>query len=215
MTSIIAEDVLLLGYHEKTGQPTIGSTELNAGLAGAILAELAIRGRISLADKKVVVTDSTPLGEPELDGALERIAAEAKIRKPEWWVDKLEGAKLRQRLLVRLVEGGVLSEEKGKILGLFKTVKYPELDGSVERAVRARVESVLSGAEPDARTAVVVGIMHATKALKKQFPGTDEARVKEITEGDWAGEGVKQAIAAVEAAVLMVLTTVVIVTAVS
>ncbi|TKK84373.1 GPP34 family phosphoprotein [Herbidospora galbida] len=215
MTSIIAEDVLLLGYDEQKGQPTIGSTELNAGLAGALLAELAIKGRLSLADKKVVVTDETPVGEPELDAALARIAAEAKVRKPEWWVDKLQGAKLRERLLVRLVEGGVLSEERGKILGLFKTVKYPELDGSVERAVRMRVESVLNGAEPDKRTAVIIGIMHATKALKKQFPGADDARVKEITEGDWAGEGVKEAIAAVEAAVLMVITTAVIVTAVS
>ncbi|GAB1819681.1 GOLPH3/VPS74 family protein [Herbidospora sp. RD11066] len=215
MTSIIAEDVLLLGYDEKTGQPTISSIGLNAGLAGAILAELAINGRLSLADKKVVVTDATPVGDPELDAALERIAAEAKVREPEWWIGKLNGDQLRQRLLVRLVENGVLSEEKSKILGLFKTVKYPELDGSVERAVRQKVESVLTGAEPDPRTAVVIGIMHATKALKKQFPGTDDARVKEITEGDWAGEGVKQAIAAVEAAVLMVLTTVVIVTAVS
>ncbi|WP_062430657.1 GOLPH3/VPS74 family protein [Herbidospora daliensis] len=215
MTSIIAEDVLLLGYDEKTGQPTIGSTELNAGLAGALLAELSIKGRLSLADKKVVVTDATPVGDEELDAALARIAAEAKVRKPEWWIDKLQGAKLRERLLVRLVEGGVLSEERGKILGLFKTVKYPELDGSVERAVRMRVESVLNGAEPDERTAVLIGIMHATKALKKQFPGSDEARVKEITEGDWAGEGVRDAIKAVEAAVLMVIATVVIVTAVS
>ncbi|NAS22057.1 GPP34 family phosphoprotein [Herbidospora sp. NEAU-GS84] len=215
MTSIIAEDVLLLGYDEEKGRPTIGSTELNAGLAGALLAELAIRDRLTLTDKKVVVTDPTPVGEPELDAALARIAAEAKVRKPEWWVDKLEGAKVRERLLVRLVEGGVLSEERGKILGLFKTVKYPELDGSVERAVRMRVESVLNGAEPDERTAVLIGIMHAAKALKKQFPGADEARVKEITEGDWAGEGVKQAIAAVEAAVLMVITTAVVVTVVS
>ncbi|WP_062347224.1 GOLPH3/VPS74 family protein [Herbidospora yilanensis] len=215
MTSIIAEDVLLLGYDEKTGRPTIGSTELNAGLAGALLAELAIKGRLSLADKKVVVTDPTPVGDPELDAALARIAAEAKVRKPEWWVDKLEGAKLRERLLVRLVEGGVLSEERGRVLGLFKTVKYPELDGGVERAVRMRVESVLNGAEPDERTAVLIGLMHATKALKKQFPGADEARVKEITEGGWAGEGVTEAIKAVEAAVLMMIATVVVVTTVS
>ncbi|WP_030455210.1 GOLPH3/VPS74 family protein [Herbidospora cretacea] len=215
MTSIIAEDVLLLGYDEKKGKPTIGPIGLNAGLAGALLAELAIMGRLSLADKKVVVTDPTPVGEPELDAALARIAAEAEVRKPEWWVDKLDGAKLRERLLVRLVEGGVLSEERGKILGLFTTVKYPELDGSVEKAVRTRVESVLDGAEPDERTAVLIGIMHATKALGTLFPGADEARVKEITQGDWAGEGVKEAVRAVEAAVLMILTTAVVVTTVT
>lgn len=215
MTSIIAEDVLLLGYDEKTGRPTMSAIGLKAGLAGAVLAELAIQGRVSLSGEGVVVADPAPVGEPELDAALERITAEAKVRKPEWWIDKLDGDALRQRLLVRLVERGVLSEARSKVLGLFKTVKYPELDGSVERAVRQKVESVLAGAEPDPRTAVVIGVLHAAKALDKQFPGADDARVKEITEGDWAGEGVKQAIAAVEAAMMLILTTVVIVTAVS
>src|ERR1044072_1906891 len=106
----IAEEVLLLAYDEEQGRQLIGSSERDAPLGGALLAELTVGGRIDLADKKVTVLDATPVGDEELDAALARIAAESKARKPEWWVQRLHSGKLRRRLLSRLAERGVLDE---------------------------------------------------------------------------------------------------------
>ncbi|MEV7907880.1 GOLPH3/VPS74 family protein, partial [Streptomyces anulatus] len=82
--TIIAEEVLLLAYGEVEGRQLVGSSELDAALGGSLLAELAVNGRIDLADKRVTVLDPTPLGDEELDATLARIAAEPKERKPEW-----------------------------------------------------------------------------------------------------------------------------------
>ncbi|MBB2908798.1 hypothetical protein FHS43_000044 [Streptosporangium becharense] len=198
----ITEEVLLLAYDEQEGKQLIGSTELDAALGGALLAELAVEGRIDLADRKVTVRDTTPLGDEELDAALERIAAESKPRKPEWWVQRFNSGKLRKRLLARLAERGVLREEQRRILGIFPSTRYPESDPEIERGIRERVRGVLAGADPDERTAVLIAVLHAAKIDRKAFPDARKERIKEITEGDWAGEAVSKTIAAVNAAVM-------------
>ncbi|MFI6509895.1 GPP34 family phosphoprotein [Streptosporangium sp. NPDC050855] len=198
----IAEEVLLLAYGEQDGKQLIGSTELNAALGGALLGELTVAGRIDLADKKVTVRDTTPLGDEELDGPLARMAAETKARKPEWWVQKLQTDKLRRRLLSRLAERGVLDEERHKVLGIFPSTRYPERDPRVELEIRERVQGVLSGAVPDERVTVLIAILHAAKIDRKAFPDASKERIKEIVEGGWAGKAVSDTIAAVNAAVM-------------
>lgn len=202
MTTIIAEEVLLLAYSEDEGRLLVGSSELDAALGGSLLAELAVNGRIDLADKRVTVLDPTPLGDEELDGVLARMAADPRKRKPEWWISRFQTTKLRKRLLTRLTGRGVLGEEQRKVLGVFPSTRYPERDPSVERDIRERVQSVLSGADPDQRVAVLIALLHAAGIDRKAFPGISKKRVKEITEGAWAGEAVAKAIAAVNAAVM-------------
>ncbi|MFF4771853.1 GOLPH3/VPS74 family protein [Microtetraspora fusca] len=197
----IAEEILLLAYREDTGKPQIGSIELDAAIGGAVLAELAVNNRIDLDGKDVVAKDASPLGDAELDAALARIAGEPRQRRPEWWVGKLDSRKLRGRLLSRLAERGVLSEEQTKILGIFPSTRYPELDPTPEREVRHRVQSVLDGATPDERTGVLIAVLHAAKLDRKAFPDASRQRIKEIAEGEWAGAAVRKTIASIYAAV--------------
>ncbi|WP_169983997.1 GPP34 family phosphoprotein [Microbispora sp. H10836] len=206
MTLTIAEEVLLLAYREDTGKPMIGSLELDCALAGALLAELAIRGRVGFDGKKLRVEDGAPLGDEELDATLSRIIGEARRRDASWWVGKLRMGRLRKRLLTRLAARGVLSEQEGKILGIFPTTRYPELDPRHEQGVRERVQNVLTGAEPDERTAVLFAVMHAAKLDRKAFPDAPKDRIKEIAQGQWTGEAVRKTIASVHAAVVAATT---------
>nr|WP_244893971.1 GPP34 family phosphoprotein [Planobispora rosea] len=131
--TIIAEEVLLLSYEETEGKQLVSSAHLESALGGALLAELAVNGRIALDGKKVVVKDATPLGNDELDAVLARIAEDSKQRKPESWVYRLQSGKLRKRLLAGLAERGVLSENHRKILGIFPSSRYPERDAAWSR----------------------------------------------------------------------------------
>ncbi|GGO00628.1 hypothetical protein GCM10011574_07590 [Microbispora bryophytorum] len=202
MTLTIAEEVLLLAYREDTGKPIIGSVELDCALAGALLADLAVRRRVDLDGAKVVPVDPTPVGEEELNATLTRIAEERAPRKADWWVGKLRAGRLRKRLLTRLAARGVLSEQEGKILGIFPTTRYPELDPSHEQGVR----NVLAGAEPDERTAVLIAVMHAAKLDRKAFPDAPKGRIKEIAEGQWTADAVRKTIASIHAAVVAATT---------
>ncbi|MFD1547624.1 GOLPH3/VPS74 family protein [Nonomuraea guangzhouensis] len=207
MSVTIAEELLLLAYSEEEGKQLISATQLDPALGGAILAELAVNERVALSGKKVSVVSATPLGDDELDATLARIAAEGKERRPDWWVQRLHSTKLRRRLLTRLAESGVLTEERGKVLGVFPTTRWPEADGRVEAEVRQRVGDVLAGAEPDARTAVLIAVMYAAKLDRKAFPGASRKRVKEIAEGEWAGDAVAKTIAAINSVVVIAAST--------
>ncbi len=206
MTLTIAEDVLLLAYQEDTGKPLVSSTELDAALGGAILAELALAGRVDVADRRVAVLDPRPVGHPELDSALARIAGERRARKPEWWVYRLRGGGLRDRLLTALAGYGILHEETVRILGLFPSRRYPERDPRAEWQTRTRIQAVLDGAPADPRTAVLIAILHAAKIDKWAFGHIPKARVRQITEGDWAGHAVSATIASINAAVVAGIT---------
>ncbi|MGN9837629.1 GOLPH3/VPS74 family protein [Nonomuraea sp. H19] len=199
MRVTIAEELLLLAYSEE-GKPLMNSMQLDPALAGAILAELAIEERVDLSDKKVMVKSPAPLGDDELDAMLTRIAEERRNRKPAWWVQRLQSAKLRKRLLTKLVAAGVLAEERAKVMGIFPVTRWPETHPGVEANVRERVSAVLAGADPDARTAVLIAIMHAAKFDRKAFPGASKQRIKEIAEGAWAADAVAKTIAAINAA---------------
>ncbi|GAA4054283.1 GOLPH3/VPS74 family protein [Nonomuraea soli] len=202
MSVTIAEELLLLAHSEEAGKQLVDSTSLNLALGGALLAELALGERIDLEGRHVVVKDPTPLGDGELDRALARIVEETKPRKPDWWVNKLHAGKLRDRLLTRLADAGVLTEQQGKVLGIFPSKRWPEADGTVEAGVRERIASALGGSDPDPRTAVLVAVMHAVKLERKAFPGADKKRIKEIAEGEWAGAAVARTIASIQAAIM-------------
>ncbi|MFG1947331.1 GPP34 family phosphoprotein [Nonomuraea sp. NPDC048826] len=207
MSVTIAEEILLLAFGEDDGRQLLSAIQLDPAVAGALLAELALNERITLRDKKVTVVNPAPLGDEELDGALARIAESAKERKPAAWVQQLQSGKLRTRLLTRLATAGVLAEERGRVFGIFRTTRWPELDGSVEARVRERVAGALGGAEPDPRTAVLIAVMHAAKLDRKAFPGADKDRVKQISAGAWEAEAVAQTIAAINAGVSIAVTT--------
>lgn len=208
-TLTLAEELLLLAYDEQTGRRIADGTSLGVGVAGSLLADLALAERVDLDGKVVTVLDRAPVGDPDLDDALARMATEPKPRKPEWWIERLgkqkkDGRDLSRRLLDRLVARGVLRAAPHRVLGLFPTTRYAELDASAEQAIRARLYDALNGGTPTPRTAALVALMDACGLARKVFPELDKKllkrRAKEITDGEWAGAATRKVIQNIQAA---------------
>jgi hypothetical protein len=106
MPITLAELLLLIAYDDD-GTRIGRSQAVDLGLGGAVLAELAIAGRITVSGRQVRVVDAAPTGDPLLDGALAGIAAERRPRKPADLVRTLSRG-LRATVLHRLVDQGVL-----------------------------------------------------------------------------------------------------------
>lgn len=208
---LIAEDLLLLAYDDETGKSVIDGTRLEYGLAGALLLELSVLGKVSVAGPgeavkrdRLVVRDATPAGDDVLDHALAELADD-EGKKPKNVLGSLRKG-LRGRLLDRLAGRGLLRQESGTVLGIFPTTRWPAADASHEAAVRQRLQDVLvTGLAPDPRTAALVSLLLAVDGLRKVVPSEDRRAVKrraqEIAEGDWAADAVKKAVQEVQAAV--------------
>jgi Golgi phosphoprotein 3 GPP34 len=205
----LAEEFTLLAYDD-AGTPLTDGTRLDNGLGGALLLELALAGRVDVVDKKVVVLDPSPTGDPLADEALGRIAGEEKGRRPGHWVSKF-AKDTRPRVLDRLVRNGVLTVQKDKVLGVFPRTKYPAAGGTepaAEATARERMRAaVLSSGPVEPRTAALCALVAATELDRKVFADLDrkrvKARLKEIGEGAWAADAVKKTIEEIQAAVMV------------
>lgn len=191
---------------EPDGRHALDGSTLDIGLAGAVLADLALRGAVSLQDGLVAVVNGAATGDPVLDGVVGSIAAAGAPRKAKWWVSRLGKRQLRDDVFAGLVERGVISIEQGKVLGLFPTTKHPERDGAPEALLRSGIADVLAGrAGPTPFSAAVIGLLDATNTLRKQFGAVDKDLVKEITSGSWASPAVKAVLEEIEAATMVVI----------
>jgi hypothetical protein len=205
MPLTLAEELMLLALDDETGKGS-GRSGLDQGLAGAVLCELVLAGRIAIFDDRIVMRADGITGEPAEDAVLAQVAAREKPRKPADWVRRLAGS-VRNDVLARLQERGLIRAEHHRVLGLVPSTRYPEVDGSAEREIRERVDAVLAGgAEPDERTAALIAIAQAAgigAMLAGARPWKEiEPRAKQIAKGDWAAAAVRKAIQSVNAAVI-------------
>ncbi|MGZ4598175.1 MAG: GOLPH3/VPS74 family protein, partial [Actinomycetes bacterium] len=202
---LIAEDLVLLLVDDATGKPLVDPTRLDHALAGAVLVELALRGRVEVVGRgRLVVTDPGPTSDPVLDEALRRVA-DRKPAKPERLLGVLL-KQLRPTLLTRLADRGLIRREPARMLGLIPTSRWPALDPTPELGVRHRLhEVVVAGASPDPRTRALISLLSAVDALPEVLPGNDRRelrrRGRELARGDWAATAVSRAVNAINAGV--------------
>lgn len=212
--TLIAEDLLLLLLDDVKGTVSAwGGTD--AVLGGAVLAELAVAGLVTVEEKKsawrtakVHAAGSPPADlDPVLAEALATIAE--KERSASDLVGRI-GKGLEERLATGLAERGVLERKEGKVLGLFPRTTWPAADTAREDEVRAAITACLvHGATPDERTGALVALLAAIdQAHHAVTPGTEarkkdlESRAKEIADGQWAAKAVKDAVDAATAAMV-------------
>lgn len=221
MTTLIAEDVLLLLLDDETGR--LESTHLDPLLGGAVLMELALAGNLEVRtdgtwsrSRVHVLTDGPVPGSPVLRDAL--VEVREKERSAQDLVPRI-GKGLKDTLLDGLVERGIVRLDEDKVLGLFPRRRWPAVDSRHEDDIRQAISAaLLHGVTPDQRTAALIALLHAVDRAHRTVdnqgaPGkVVKARAKEISEGEWAAKAVKDAVAAAQAAMtaVMVSTTVVV-----
>lgn len=214
----LAEELALLSYNNE-GFTDLSTPALEYGLAGAVLLDLVLARRVDVVEKRLVVTDRTPLGQPVLDDALDRIWAAEKARKPRDWVDQLSKG-VHDRVLGLLVEAGVLRRDRDKVLWIFPRTRFPAPHGvepTAETEARRRLTTAVAAQNRvDPRTAALCGLVGAVGLERTVFPDQPlnrvRARLEEIGGADSGAEATKRAIEEVQAAVAAAVTTATVVT---
>lgn len=207
---LIASDLLLLLTDDRTGKLRVPSSQLDVALGGALLLELAIAGRVTVGgDARLTVLDTSTTADPVLDDALSELSARREDNPKA--VVRMLGKDLRPRLTTRLAAEGILREERGRILGLVPTSRWPSTDSAHEDSVRALLAAALrEGSTSDVHVAALVSLLHALKAVGKVVAPAELGLTKQelkinaerIADGDWASKAVRDAIDAMLAAII-------------
>ena len=193
-----AEEILLLFLDDETGKfENMYYEEFKYALAGAVLMDLAVRGKIDTDLEKLRVSDPSPTGETILDGFLKEIVETEEEMNTFFWVSEIakKGAEIREMALDSLVQRGILRVEEKKILWVIGVRRYPTVDDSQEKEVRRRITELLNSDEIPSPHDVVLVSLADTFDLFPQILSKYDAkklapRIEQISKLDLIGQSV-------------------------
>ncbi|MFZ6028896.1 MAG: GOLPH3/VPS74 family protein [Chloroflexota bacterium] len=164
------EELFLLALDEERGNIfSFARQSLPYSLAGGILAELALAGKLSAGEKlRLVLCESTPLGDPILDGALEQICLAEKNRKPAYWISYLseDAKKLRHSVGESLVRKNVLIQDEKRFFRQVCSAEETPPAAPEKFEMKRRLRAlILSNGENDLRNLVLLKMMAAGNLL--------------------------------------------------
>jgi hypothetical protein len=206
---LLAEQVLLLALDDEKGTDT-SRWAGEAGLAGALLLDLGERDLLRVdADTTLAAADGPPPDHELLRRVYDVVRGSSERRDANGWVDHVqkELKPLRERLAQGLVDRGILSEDRSKVLGIFPRTRYPEADPHPEFELRHTLAEVLvTGREPTEEEALLVGLLEPLGLVDQVVPNDHrkaaKRRAREIGEPGIADNAVRNAVREVQAAVV-------------
>jgi len=209
----LPEEILLLALKDEKGTFDWRAGNYSYAMAGGILAELLLAGRITVEDsKKALVTITMPefLGDPVLDSRLETIRSAKRRKKLRDWVTTFGNKSgLKHEVARSLCQKGILQLQEHHILSLFRTRRYPELCHERERKIVERLREAIFSEKKDidARTAILIALANSAGVLSGTFARKElkqrKRRIKAISDGECIGKATKEAIEAVQAAIVV------------
>lgn len=206
---LICEEFFLLATNDR-GKPEVLGSYRNYGLAGALVADLLLAGRLGLSedrDPRLHVLSTEPTGNAVLDRGLAVLATREgkKLSSVVAW----SKANPEESVAAALADAGVITVNTDHLLGLSWS-RYPALDPAPEEAIRERLAAVVTGrtAPTDADRALLgllLGTEIAHRVLPEERTGLRKRdlahRIKEVASGDDAGTAVTRAVATMNAAI--------------
>jgi golgi phosphoprotein 3 len=194
----LADEIVVLMLDDTVGEINPGCISVaGVAIAGGILMELALLGRIDTDLKSLFVVNNLVTGDDLLDTILNEISSEPEKQSSAWWIDRLSTrhTDLVERILARLVTAGILREEERRFLWVFSRRAYPQVTGREEREAKARLMSVLFNDEvPDPRDTLLLGLARSTDVLSAILSSDEldkaSARIEEVAALEEIGRSV-------------------------
>lgn len=206
-----SEEVMLLLLDDKGGRfidvPTLS---LEYALAGAVLMDLALEGRIDTDPERLFVVDPTPLGDDLLDPILAQIVQSEGGHDTRYWIKEVTGQAdaIRDGSLDRLVGRGVLRREEDRFMWVLRTRRYPIDDYQAVREVKLRIMGViLSDDIPDARDIIIISLADVCRIFEGLMSGRElksaAPRIEQVRQMDLIGREVSKAVTEIETSLAM------------
>ncbi|OEK04483.1 GOLPH3/VPS74 family protein [Roseivirga misakiensis] len=219
----LLEEFLLIALDDDKGKFVIDSTHLHYGFGGAILLELALREKIAVEGDYVRLIDSALEKEVALNKVIELLKTSTEPIKIKKLITKLAkmANELKEDTLKRLMNKGILKKEEHKILWIIPSNKYPTSNLNPENKVRERLKGVmLLGEKSEARDIMLLSLIDISDLTREAFRDKEDykavkKKIKEVTQDVKISNAINKSIREVQAAIMIAITTTMIVTTVT
>ncbi len=154
--------------------------------------DLALEDRIDTDAERLVLVNSTPVGDDLLDPFLKQLSNQAsETRDTTYWVNRFAGAqhatRVQQGALDGLVARGIVEVESGGLLSVARSVvrgrRYPHLDGEAGREVESRIMTILFSEEiPTPRDVMLIALVHACRIFGRLLAPGEMTEIRDRLE---------------------------------
>ena len=201
MAISLLEEFLLLTLEDEGGQfDTVPEIYLTCGVAGAMLMDLALQGRIDSDLSAVWVENATPTGDTGLDAVLAQIAAEPRRLGTGDWLRKLSLTALeyRQAAIHKLCETGILRQGAAGFLWVMKSRRYPVEQGAeLVEAKRRLMQLIFSDDIPTPRDCALVSLAASCLVFERTLTPSmlkqTQTRIEQVSRLDMIGGSIAKA----------------------
>ena len=199
----LPEELLLALLNEESGYfHQVPGWNLNCAVAGAVLAELSLIGRIDTDLQSLNLLNSSTTGRPLLDPILQEIATEAEPHDARYWVERLaqRSESVIAETLDGLVEQQILDHHLGEFYTLTKSRRREAAlreDYTAGDFVKARLIRILfTDAIPSPREVIITGLINACHAFHVMFQIDEEVeeRIQFVSQMDLIGQAIAAAV---------------------
>src|SRR5258708_7966603 len=124
----LLEEIVLLTVDETSGKIKVGREFGTAyALAGAVLFDLVLAGRIDTDTETITMVNTEPTGNSLLDGVVARMWKRPQLTTVQQWIEDIVQHRddLENAALESLIERGILRHEKSKLLWIIDIERYP------------------------------------------------------------------------------------------
>jgi hypothetical protein len=197
-----AEEFMLLALSDPQGAFLHEPAErLENAIAGAILMDLALLGRIDTDLEGLVLIDAAPTGDPLLDKVLGLIEKFPAGKSTAHWIEEIRyrSGQYRDILVGRLVESGRLEKKEKKLLGIIPRKRYTVSPGGGAADVRERLRATILGDDiPDPRDVLLISLLVSCNLIDRLCSLQEREGVRErleaISRMDLIGQAVYKTI---------------------
>ncbi len=213
-----AEEVMLLLLDDQGERfLRVPDWSLRYALGGAVLMDLAMEDRIDTDLEKLMLVDSTPLDDDILDPLLAEIVQESERLEPDthdsrFWVERASARsdEIREAAINRLIARGILERREDRFLWVFRSRRYPVVDGTAEREVKLRIlELLFSNMIPTPRDVVIICLADAcgifSELLTRRELANVTPRIRDLRQLDLIGQAVTAAVWDIEVSLAKVI----------
>jgi len=168
----LVEELILVMLSEETGYlDTSPGWQLSCVVAGSLLADLALQGRIDTDMDSLYLVNPDPTGDELLDPLIELIHATEKTYDTQYWIERTatKSDEIIATSLEHLVTRKILLLELGGFYRSNRTVtrsgNYPDRISSITKEAKGRIVSLLLDPEsiPEPRDAILVALLHSAE----------------------------------------------------
>jgi hypothetical protein len=183
---LIAEMLLLTALNDKGSVPVGSGGLIQVGLTGALLADLAIDGRLAVAADGTVRAGDTRPGDELLADVCDAVREHLQGRNVRQVIGGLShhiGGSWN-RVVDRLTDAGVLGRDRPSLL---RPTRHPVLDTAARQAVLAQIRAAAAGERPvSAQVAVVLALIGPCRLVERVAPdpgtrGEAKRRIDRVT----------------------------------